>query len=279
MNKKRVMVIIVILVLAIIFAVPLKEGLNKVTGDKSKNGQLSDSLDKNTESTYLLEGFPIEKIPLYELKKISSSKIFVNTDPKNTSPFGDKNFAYYNIVFDSNASQENFLNYYKNLFDSEIKEEYDNPEMVKGTIGEYKVTASYYESGNTGYLQVYLPNYSDESLKKYFSQFPDFFKTNSSLVEHEISYGLLSQRNGEVEYTKYFSVIDSGDKNDDGKDDVDEFLALEEEYKNEYKDKPEYSYDEKTGIMKWKNGEFETTLTISRNHGRIYLMLRKGLDK
>jgi len=31
--------------------------------------------------------------------------------------------------------------------------------------------------------------------------------------------------------------------------------------------------------MKWKNEEFEVTLTISRSHGRLYLMLRKALNK
>jgi len=100
---------------------------------------------------------------------------------------------------------------------------------------------------------------------------------NQALIEHEKSYGLLNQKGGEIEYTKYFTVIDSGDKNDDGKDDVDEFLMLEEEYIRQFKDKLEYSFDEKTGTMKWRDGDFESTLSISRDHGRIYIMLRKDI--
>jgi len=100
---------------------------------------------------------------------------------------------------------------------------------------------------------------------------------NSNLVEHEKSYGLLNQKGGEVEYTKYFTVIDSGDQDKDGKDDTDEFLILEEEYQKLYKDKPGHLFDQKNGKMSWKDGDFESTLSISRDHGRIYLMLRKKI--
>ncbi len=74
-------------------------------------------------------------------------------------------------------------------------------------------------------------------------------------------------------------MIDSGDQDKDGKDDVDEFLILKTEYEKEYKDKPKYSYEEKTGTMKWQDDDFEATLTLSKNHGRVYLMLRKPLTK
>lgn len=273
MNKKVGMILVLIIVLGIIFTIVLKDSFKKPTETIKQS-----SNEKKTVSDFLLNGLPIDKVPLYKQSKISSSKIFVNIDPKNTSTFGEKNFAYYNVVFESDASKEEFLNYYKSIFDSQITEEYENPEMVKGNIGEYKVSASHYDD-NTGYLQIYLPDYKNETIEKYFISFPEILKENSNIIEHEKSYGLLNQKGGEIEYTKYFTVIDSGDLNNDGKDDVDEFLVLEEEYKNQYKDKSEYSYNEKTETMKWKDEEFEVTLTISRSHNRIYLMLKKALNK
>ncbi|MDD4785139.1 MAG: hypothetical protein PHH12_01655 [Candidatus Shapirobacteria bacterium] len=269
MNKKSGIILILILVLGVFGFIAFK--------DKTKTTEQTLSLNDKSESTFLIEGFPIEQVPLYKLNKVSSNKIFVNTDPRNISDFEENNFAYFNVVFYSDASQEEFLNYYKNLFESEIVKGFKPTDMVKGKIGEYQVSAAHYGSDNTGYIQVHLPNYQDENLNKYFIDFPNILATNTNLVEHEKSYGLLNQKGGEVEFTKYFTVIDSGDKDNDGKDDVDEFLLLEEEYKKQYKDKSEYIYDEKMGTMKWKDGGFEITLVISRDHGRIYITLRKSL--
>lgn len=269
MNKKNIIILILVLIVFLIFG--LKEK-NKNTILENKNT----TVENNDNQTFLLEKFPIEKVPLYKLEKVSSNKIFVNTDPKNISTFGDKNFAYYNVVFYSTASQEEFLNYYKNLFETQIKEEFESPDMVKGTIGDYKVSAAHYNSGNTGYLQVHLPDYNDESIQDYFAEYPKFFEINDYLVEHEKSYGLLNQKGGEIEYTKYFTVIDSGDQNNDGKDDLDEFLVLRDKFKEQYKNESEYQFDEKTSTMKWKNQNFEITLVISKDHGRVYLMIRKN---
>jgi|GEM_PF-797162 hypothetical protein len=274
MNKKFKTLLIFVIILGI-FGIIFSTYKQNTTNQEFPQDK---KIESNNEQSFLLNGFPIKEVPLYKLDKVSSNKIFINTDPKNLSGFEEKNFAYFNVVFYSNASQEELLNYYKNLFDSEIVEEYMSPDMVKGNIGQYKVSAAHYGSDNTAYIQVHFPNYKDESLDKYFSDFPDILATNSSLAEHEKSFGLLNQNGGEIEYTKYFTVIDSGDQNNDGKDDVDEFLLLEEEYQNQYKDKPDYSYDEKTGTMKWKDGDYKSTLVISRDHGRIYLMLRKAIS-
>ena len=150
-------------------------------------------------------------------------------------------------------------------------------DMVKGKIGEYRVSAAHYGSDNTAYIQVHLPDFQSEALNQYFVDFPEILTTNPTLIEHEKSYGLLNQKGGELEYTKYFTVIDSGDQNNDGVDDIDEFLILEEDYQKQFEDKSEYSYDQESGTMKWRDGDYESTLVISRDHGRIYLMLRKPL--
>lgn len=265
MNKKIGIVLVIISILGVVLVINSRS-TQKINVTENKVEEVK------KENSFLLDGFPIKDVPLYKLDKVSSNKIFVNTDPKNLSGFGESSFAYYNVVLYSDATQEEFLNYYKNLFESQIVEEFESPDMVRGKIGQYKVSAAHYGSGNTGYIQVHLPAYNDEGLNKYFLDFPNILETDTNMVEHEKSYGLLNQKGGEIEYTKYFTVINNDE-------DIDEFLLLENKYKELYKDKPEYSYDEKTGLMKWRDGDYEATLAITRDHGRLYLMIRKKLDK
>jgi len=269
MNKKSGVILIIIIILGILGFMSLNKKPKTIVPTQT-------STDKK-EQSFLIDGFPIDKVPLYKLTKVSSSKIFINTDPENISTFDDKNFAYYNVVFETEATQKEFFDYYKNLFESLIADETESREMVKGKIGEYRVSAAYYGENKTGYIQVHLANYQDENLNKYFIDYPEIFQPNEKLIEHEKSYGLLNQKGGEIEYTKYFTVIDSGDQNNDGKDDVDEFLELETEYKKQFQDKPEYIYDEESETIKWKDGEYDLTVSFSRDHGRIYVMLRKKL--
>lgn len=270
MNKKSVIILILILILVVLGIFFSK--------NKPKTTTPSSSTNNKNEQSYLIDGYPIKEVPLYKLDEVSSNKIFINTDPKNISDFEENNFAYFNVVLYTEASQEEFLNYYKNLFESEIVEGFKPDDMVKGKIGEYKVSVAHYGSNNTAYIQVHLPDFQSEALNQYFVDFPEILATNPTLIEHEKSYGLLNQKGGELEYTKYFTVIDSGDQDNDGQNDVDEFLILEEEYQKQFQDKPEYSYDKESGTMKWQDGEFDSTLVISRDHGRIYLMLRKALN-
>lgn len=271
MNTKKLTIIIIAILSVVLLFFVLK---NKTKSTDTSETSSSPTIDK---PTFIVDGYPIDKVPLFKLVKVSSNKIFVNTDPKNLSEFDENNFAYFNVVFETEANQDEFFDYYKKLFNNLIADDSENRQMVTGQIGEYKVSAAHYGSGNTGYIQVHLPKYNDEKIEKYFIDFPKILELNSNLIEHEKSYGLLNQKGGEVEYTKYFTVIDSGDQDKDGKDDIDEFLILEEEYQILYKDKPEYLFDQKTGKMSWKDGELESTLSISRDHGRIYLMLRKKI--
>lgn len=271
MNTKKLMIIIIAILSSVLLFFVLKNKTKNTDTAQTSSPPIKD------QQTFIVDGYPIDTVPLYKLTKVSSNKIFVNTDPKNVSEFDEKNFAYFNVVFETEANQEEFFDYYKKLFDKQIADDSENRQMVTGQIGEYKVSAAHYGSGNTGYIQVHLPKYNDEKIDKYFVDFPQILELNANLMEHEKSYGLLNQKGGEVEYTKYFTVLDSGDQDKDGKDDIDEFLILEKEYQKLYKDKPEYLFDEKTGQMNWKDGDFESTLSISRDHGRIYLMLRKKI--
>ncbi len=277
MNKKGIIILVFIVLLSVFSFILIKNKFSQNTNKQNIPTAQNNVTNATDEFKFLLTGFPIGQVPLYKLTKISSSKIFVNTDPKNTSPFGTNNFAYFNVVFNSTASQEEFLNYYRNLFDQLITEEYPNEDMVKGHLGAYKVTASHYGSDNTGYLQVHLADYQDESLNKYFVDFPQILEENQYLAEHEKSYGLLNQKGGEIEFTKYFTVANSGDQNQDGKDDVDEFALLMKEYQDQYQNQTNFTFDEKSTTMRWQDQELSITLTFSKNHNRIYLMIRKPL--
>jgi len=233
--------------------------------------------DEKQEFDYLLEGYPEVDVPLYKIREVSSSKYYINFDPKNISYFDDTNYTYYNVVFYTDASQSEFLNYYKELFDKEYVEEYANPEMVKGYVGKYRVTAAHYGSDDTGYVQVYLPNEEFTKDNKYFVSYPDLFEEDSMLVEHENSYGLLNQTGGQTEYTRYFTVIDSGDRDKDGKDDVDEFAVLISKYENIYKDKLNYTMEGEQ--MSWEDGGYKITVSFSKDHGRVYLNIRGGIKE
>ena len=233
--------------------------------------------DEKQEFDYLLEGYPEVDVPLYKIREVSSSKYYINFDPKNISYFDDTNYTYYNVVFYTDASQSEFLNYYKELFDKEYVEEYANPEMVKGYVGKYRVTAAHYDSDDTGYVQVYLPNEEFTKDNKYFVSYPDLFEEDSMLVEHENSYGLLNQTGGQTEYTRYFTVIDSGDRDKDGKDDVDEFAVLISKYENMYKDKLNYTMEGEQ--MRWEDEGYKITVSFSKDHGRVYLNIRGGIKE
>lgn len=253
---------------------------NMGNDDKKENGDdVNTVVSDDSKLEYLLEGYPIDEVPLYKLKEVSSSKFYINFDPKSTSSFDDKDFSYYNVVLFTEASQSEFLDYYKNLFDKEIVDEYPMPDMVKGTIGKYRVSAAHYDSYDTGYIQVYLPNSEFTKINKYFDKYPDLFELDSMFVEHENSYGLLNQVGGQTEYTKYFTVLNSGDQNNDGIDDVDEFGVLINKYQDLYKGKEGYAFDNKTGLMTWEEGGYSVSVSFSRDHGRVYLNMRGSMVK
>ncbi|MDY0097476.1 MAG: hypothetical protein RBS01_03955 [Candidatus Dojkabacteria bacterium] len=243
-----------------------------------EGSNISNTQESQNENAFLLEGYPIKEVPLYKLREVSSNKYYINFDPINISTFGDKNFSYYNVVFYTESSQSEFLEYYKNLFDEEIVEEYPSPDMVKGNIGKYRVTAAHYDSNDTAYIQVYLPNEEFTEGNMYFDPFPSLFEEDSMFIEHENSYGLLNQLGGQIEYTKYFTVIDSGDQNKDGEDDVDEFSVLIEKYEEKYKEKTEYKYDLENHLMSWEEDGYSVKVSFTRDHGRVYLNIRSSMD-
>lgn len=274
MQRKYLLYLVILLILLLggVYLFVNRESI--FTKGESNTGV--ESLNES-ELNYLLDGYPLEQVPLYKVNEVSSSKYIINFDPKNTSYFEHTNFAYYNVVFYTDASQSEFLEYYKGIFDKEVVEEYPIPDMVKGEIGKYRVSAAHYGSDDTAYIQVYMPNNEFSKENMYFDTYPNLFEEDDIFVEHENSYGLLNQVGGQTEYTKYFTVIDSGDMNDDGIDDVDEFGVLKAKYEDMYKSKNNYGYDEKNHLMSWDEDGYEVRVSFTRDHGRIYLNIRGGI--
>ena len=171
------------------------------------------------------------------------------------------------------------MDYYTELFDKQYDEDYRPSGMVKGYIGKYRVSATHYavdEYDNTAYVQVYLPNDEFTKENKYFDTFPELFEEDSMFVEHDNSYGLLNQLGGQTEYTKYYTVIDSGDQDDDGEDDVDEFGVLMSKYVALYEEKPNYSLE--GTLMSWEEDGYLVKVSFNRDHGRVYLNIRGSIE-
>lgn len=276
MQKKYIIYILLVLLL-IVGGIYVFKNRESIFNSKESNQVTKDNSEK--ELDFLLSGYPIEEVPLYGVSKISSCKLYNNWDPNNTSIFDDTEFSYYNVVLYTDASQDEFLDYYKGIFDEEVVDEYPMPDMVKGYIGKYRVTAAHYDSDSTAYIQVYFPKEEVSKENMYFDTYPDLFELDSMFVEHENSYGLLNQVGGQTEYTRYFTVLNSGDQDSDGKDDVDEFGVLISKYQGLYSGKEEYEFDESTGLMKWKEDGYGVVVSFSRDHGRVYLNMRGSMER
>lgn len=274
-NISKYAVYLIIAIILIFLTVVLVKIFSKDSQDRKS---LNNSSLQSSELNYLLEGYPIEEVPLYKVTKVSSCKLYNNWDSNNLSIFGDKEFSYYNVVIYTDASQSEFLDYYKNLFDEEIVDDYPMPDMVQGYIGKYRVTAAHYDYENDAYIQVYFPKDEVSKENRYFDTYPNLFEEDSMFVEHENSYGLLNQLGGQTEYTKYYTVLDSGDQDNDGNDDVDEFGVLISKYKGLYSGKEEYEFNESTGAMTWVEDGYNVVINFTRDHGRVYLNIRGSIN-
>lgn len=275
--KKYLLILLALVCIGLIVFFFLRNEEKEVT--VKDDLKTTNSAKELVDRKFLLEGFPIDVVPLYKLLKISSNKYIVNFDPSIKSNFDEINYCYYNVVLESEATQTEFLEYYKGLFEREYVEEYPSEDMVKGYIGRYKVSVAHYGSDNTGYIQVHLPSEEFNRENRYYDSFPNLFELDPMFVEGHNSYGLLNQSGGEVEYYKYFTVIDSGDRNNDGIDDVNEYSVLIEKYKKLYEGKPEYSFDSENSVMTWEEDGYSVNVSFKRDHGRIYLNIRGGMEK
>jgi hypothetical protein len=256
-NTKRI-VLILLLLLVGLAGYWLMNKIYTSSGSVANKGSKSTS----EELSFKLEAYPEEVVPIYQLSKIESFKYFVNDDPQNYAGFFDANKNYFNVVFETTATQEELLSYYRSLMTS-VNDEYENSTSVEGVIGEYKVSASHYgEDTDTAYLQVYLPTSSYSKENPYFKDFPKIVEVKEDWVLHETSYGLLNQKGGEIEFTAYYTV------------DSKQMEALFDEYQQIHAGKEAFIANPDSGMLQWMEDGYEVSLVFSADHGRVYLMIR-----
>lgn len=264
MKQKNIYISIIIFLVVFLFLFVWMRSRNNKSG--LEKTQTTVSLQKKKEKNYMLKDYPSENVPLYKMKIVSSSKFFVNKDPSRYAGYFGSKVNYYNIVFETEATQKEFVSYYRSLMTEFNKDASSSNELIEGKIGKYKVSASHYGNNpkNYGYLQVYLPQSEYQDVNTYFQDYPHIIDAGSPLLEYESSYGLLNQKKGEVEYTQYFPLPKA--ENDREK--------LISSYKEKYQNKLNYTFNADTGLMKWNEGDYSVSVTISKNHGRVYLMIR-----
>jgi hypothetical protein len=265
--------VLVAIVLSVVFLLSRPSNDDETSVSTSDNQVASES----DPLKFLLDGYPIEEVPLANLVSIESNKIFTNTDPINISQFGDSEFSYFNVVFETTATQGEFLEYYKNLFDENVSSQNWTDALVMGKIGEWRVIASHYGTSQNGYLQVLFQDSADESLARYFESMPLLLDAIDLMKSHEVAYGLINESGGKTEFTEYLSVLDSGDDNEDGVDDRDEFKLIDELINELYGDASDFEYNETMKTYSFLYDEYTVSITLSLDQGRVFIMMRKPL--
>lgn len=213
---------------------------------------------------FILDDYPIEIVPLHKMIDIQSSKFFVNHDPKNNHEYFGQPVNYYNVVYKTEATPEQTFAHYRSLMTNQNTDSVPE-EQVQGQIGKYKVSVSQYETNpDTVYLQVYLPTDEYQQANRYYTHYPDLGLVDETWANYESSYGLLNQKGGQVEYTQYFALPLNSDVL------IDAFKAKKQTMQN-------YAFNEETGTMQWQEEANTVTLTFSKQHQRIYLMIRRPM--
>lgn len=270
-NKNKFLIILLLLLLVLIFLIyrwysEKSNNLKKPLAN-TKNNIINQSNKPSDTNDYLLDGYPIETIPLYKLKKISSAKFFVNKDPKRLQDYFGKAVNYFNIVFVTDSDASETLNYYQSL----MSEQDSNPpgDRIQGKIGKYKVSVGQYADSDTKdvYLQAYLPSEEYQDINPYYQDYPTIVDLEKELSEYESSYGLLNQKGGEVEYSQYFQLPAD-------EEDIDKLIK---KYQEKYQVEQGFVFNDKSGLMNWKKDVYTVNMTFSKDHGRIYLMIRRPM--
>ncbi len=270
--KKRIAIasILVILLLALLVGLNMFGGSSKNNTNDASNSSAS---SVNGED-YILDGYPLDVVKLYDGITISSMKYFVNENPDNvySSGFFDAKKNYYNVVFISKADKKTVFDYYRSLM-SHINEDNQIDDTLEGVIGDYRVSISNYDD-DTYYLQVHLASSQYSKTNKYHSDYPDPLEEDASWIEFENGYGKLNQKGGEIEYTKYYNI----DSSKLGKDMKDNTIAkFYDSYKQKCSSKTDFSSDDSAEALYWNEGQHRVTATFKSDHGRIYIMIRRPM--
>jgi hypothetical protein len=265
MNKKRAQTTILLLLILFLLGSGIIFYQQRKPSTSITNSSNTAPAVKN-ELNMILEGYPTEIVPFYEMKMISSMKFMVDRNPQNYAGYLGKNTNYYNVVFKTTADATSTLDYYRSLM-SEVSAEDSNDEQVVGKIGKYKVSASHYGDNpdNYAYLQVHLPVEEYSAINPFFSTYPELFVIDEQLTEYYSSYGILNQKGGEIEYAQWFAP---------NRDEL-SIAELARVYQQHHQTETNFSFDPDSGAMKWQKDEWQINISFSTDHGRVYTMLRK----
>jgi hypothetical protein len=130
-RKKTLIIILFILILvALLFTFFYIFFINK-KADPVVSAKPATPAKNTNEKSYLLENYPLDTVPLYKMKMVSSSKFFVNDDPASYAGYIGKPTNYYNVVFETDASAKDLLKYYRSLM-MEVNEDSTSEEQVEG---------------------------------------------------------------------------------------------------------------------------------------------------
>lgn len=269
MQNKRSRAILVILLVILLGAILVV----KARKPEQVNEEGMEEISKKGGESYLIEGFP-KSVPIYQSEKISSSKYFVNDDRSSSYLYGGP-VNYYNVVYKTSATRDELFEYYRQLMD-EVETEQGSESKLVGRIGDYRVQISKYtEEAGDAYLQVILPSENFEKNNPYFADYPKLVLIDPEWMEKESSYGLLNQKGGEREYTQYF-VVDEDKLAEEIDNNPYDYYYLN--YYERSKDKEGFEADEGEGMISYMQDGYEVTITFSKEHARIYLMIRGALE-
>ncbi len=264
MQQKRSLIIAIVVLLVIAGGIFL---LHRQQAEKPSTANGPDAkLIAKDELNMVLDGYPLDTVPFYEMEMISSMKFMVDRNPQKFGGYLGQEVNYYNVVFKTSADAANTLAYYRSLM-SEISAEDSNDEQVVGKIGKYKVSASHYGDNpdNYAYLQVHLPAEEYSAINPFFSTYPELFVIDEQLTEYYSSYGILNQKGGEIEYAQWFAP----------NNDTLQIAELAQIYQDKHQQEEDFSFDADSGAMKWQAGVWQVNISFSTDHGRVYTMLRK----
>ena len=212
------------------------------------------------DQNFLVDGYPLDTVPLHELKAIQSSSFYVNTEPEDG--YSGNGRTYYNVVFRTAASQSELLDHYASLFD-EVDADLSSETNLVGTIGDLDVAASHYGEGDSAYLQVYLPADQESTFDDaHFSGFPMTFEPTAGMDQREAAITLIDQLGGEVRHHVYYAITDPTTAT---------FTELEDHYEQRYGDATGFSFDRESGDMRWEEQGYEVVLNFTQDQGRVYL--------
>jgi len=274
-NNKKLIVLIIVILGVLILGFFTYKTLNK-------SDEISDSKDSSQNSSvrkdqnFILKDYPIEKVPLYNGSTVCSMKYFVNEDSTNVyDDFFDAKVNYYNVVFKADESKKaEILDFYKSMM-SPINQDTSTENTIEGTVGIYRISISNYGYDDY-YLQVHLPENLYSKQNKYYENYPDLVEIADDWVEYENTYGLLNQKGGEVEYTRWLEV-DVSKYADDSLMKTNPISEYYKIYKNKYAQKQDFTADDTTGQLTWQDGDYEIWAVFNIDHGRVYLTFRSPM--